>query len=60
LGQLDKAWKTKSTKVVSIVAEGGVGKTGLANYWLKSIAKRKKYDGAEYVWTWSFYNQPEK
>lgn len=54
LAQLNKHWK-KATRVLTIVAEGGVGKTALVGRWLDDISERN-YDGAR-VFVWSTYKQ---
>ncbi len=56
LGQLDKAWEDPTTRVVTIVAPGGVGKSALVNHWLGQM-DQDHYRGAERVWAWSFYSQ---
>lgn len=53
---LDDAWADHSTKVLSLVAWGGVGKSALVNHWLRSL-ERDRYRGAERVFGWSFYSQ---
>ncbi|MBZ5678160.1 MAG: hypothetical protein LAP61_28280 [Acidobacteriia bacterium] len=53
LDQLDRAWKEASTRICSIVAFGGVGKTALAlNWWHKRGAP-----GACRILGWSSYSQ---
>jgi len=50
---LDRAWSGATTRIVSIVAGGGVGKTSLAvEWWLSNQAR----DAAR-VLGWSFYSQ---
>lgn len=57
LDMLDGAWAdSKNTNVISLIAWGGVGKSALVNYWLRSMA-RDNYRGAEKVYAWSFYRQ---
>jgi tetratricopeptide (TPR) repeat protein len=56
LRMLDEAWESPETRVVSLVAWGGVGKTALVNIWLNQIGQ-DNYRGAERVFGWSFYNQ---
>ena len=51
---LDEAWTTQITRVFSLVAWGGVGKSALINSWLRRLA-RENYRGAERVFAWSFY-----
>jgi hypothetical protein len=53
---LDGAWADSDTNVISIVAFGGVGKSGLVNHWQHRMA-RDHYRGAEKVYAWSFYRQ---
>jgi Protein kinase domain len=53
---LDRAWATKRVNVVTIVAWAGVGKSTLANHWLRRLAA-KHYCSAELVFGWSFYRQ---
>ena len=53
---LDEAWADKNTKIFSLVAWGGVGKTALVNEWLNRM-ERDNYRGAERVYGWSFYSQ---
>jgi tetratricopeptide (TPR) repeat protein len=56
LAMLDAAWEDNSTRVVTVVAWGGVGKTALINGWLNRMAK-ENYRGAARVYGWSFYSQ---
>ncbi|HKQ51542.1 MAG TPA: toll/interleukin-1 receptor domain-containing protein, partial [Pyrinomonadaceae bacterium] len=56
LKQLDEAWDTRETHILSLVAWGGVGKSALVNYWLAQMAK-DNYRGAKRVYGWSFYSQ---
>jgi tetratricopeptide (TPR) repeat protein len=53
---LDQAWESDSTRVVSLVAWGGVGKSTLVNKWLERMAA-DNYRGARRVYAWSFYSQ---
>jgi tetratricopeptide (TPR) repeat protein len=55
LERLDKAWDDPATRVLTIVAFGGVGKTSLVAHWAAGLAQRG-YDGASYF-DWSFYSQ---
>lgn len=55
LARLDEAWADDATRVLTIVAFGGVGKTSLVAHWAAGLAKRG-YDGASYF-DWSFYSQ---
>jgi len=53
---LDGAWVDDNTKVFSIVAWGGVGKSALVNEWLARMAC-DHWRGAERVFAWTFYSQ---
>ncbi|HEY0017428.1 MAG TPA: SEFIR domain-containing protein [Longimicrobium sp.] len=55
LARLDAAWADPATRVLTIVAFGGVGKTSLVAHWAAALAQRG-YDGASYF-DWSFYSQ---
>jgi tetratricopeptide (TPR) repeat protein len=55
LARLDAAWADPATRVLTIVAFGGVGKTSLVAHWAAGLAQRG-YDGASYF-DWSFYSQ---
>jgi hypothetical protein len=59
LKRLDDAWVASETNVLSLVAEGGAGKSALVNEWLKRL-QADSYRGAEAVLGWSFYNQGTK
>ncbi len=56
LALLDEAWNDAQTRIVCLVAWGGVGKTALVNRWLNEMQK-KDYGGAHKVFGWSFYSQ---
>ena len=56
LAFLDDAWANPQVHVVSIVAWAGVGKSTLANHWLRRLAAQR-YGSAELVFGWSFYRQ---
>lgn len=56
LRKLDKAWHDPSRYIISFVAWGGVGKTSIVNHWLSQMAAQD-YNGAERVYSWSFYSQ---
>ena len=56
---LDEAWNDDKTNVLSFIASGGVGKSALANSWLKEMRK-DNYRGAEIVYGYSFYSQGAK
>jgi tetratricopeptide (TPR) repeat protein len=55
LARLDAAWADPATRVLTIVAFGGVGKTSLVAHWAAGLAQRD-FDGADYF-DWSFYSQ---
>lgn len=59
LKRLDEAWADRRTNILSLVAEGGAGKSALANEWLKRL-QADSYRGAEAVLGWSFYSQGSK
>lgn len=56
LARLDAWWGDGRTRVVSIVAMGGAGKSALVDGWLKRTQK-DAWRGAERVFGWSFYSQ---
>jgi tetratricopeptide (TPR) repeat protein len=56
LKQLEEAWADAHTRIVVLVAWGGVGKTALVNRWLNEMQARD-YRGAHKVYGWSFYSQ---
>ncbi len=47
------------TNILSLIAEGGAGKSALVNEWLKRL-QADNYRGAERVLGWSFYSQGSK
>jgi serine/threonine protein kinase len=53
---LDAAWANQQINVVTIVAWAGVGKSTLANHWLRRMAA-EHYRSAQLVFGWSFYRQ---
>jgi len=53
---LDEAWTDSHTRIVILVAWGGVGKTALVNHWLNRM-QAHDYRGARNVYGWSFYSQ---
>lgn len=59
LQRLDLAWSDPKTNILSLVAEGGAGKSALVNEWLKRL-QADNYRGAEAVLGWSFYSQGSK
>jgi hypothetical protein len=56
LARLDAAWTNPEVNILSLVAEGGAGKSALLNEWL-TLLRRENYRGAEVVLGWSFYSQ---
>jgi hypothetical protein len=52
LEQLDNSWKSNKTRIVTITAWGGVGKTTLVKLWLQRMAPLQVP-----VFAWSFYSQ---
>ena len=59
LKRLDEAWADRNTNILSLVAEGGAGKSALVNEWLKRM-QVDHYRGADAVLGWSFYSQGSK
>ena len=53
---LDEAWESPGTRVVSLVARGGVGKSTLVRRWLERL-EADNFRSAERVFAWSFYSQ---
>jgi hypothetical protein len=56
LARLDAAWENREVNILSLIAEGGAGKSALLNEWL-TLLRRDNYRGAEAVLGWSFYSQ---
>jgi hypothetical protein len=56
LRRLDDAWADDKTKVISLVAWGGAGKTSLVIEWLTRL-RNDGYRNADAVLCWSFYSQ---
>jgi len=56
LRRLDDAWADDQTKVISLVAQGGAGKTSLVIEWLTRV-RNDDYRNADAVLCWSFYSQ---
>ncbi|MCB9958809.1 MAG: TIR domain-containing protein [Rhodospirillaceae bacterium] len=56
---LNNAWQSDQIHIVSMIAEGGVGKSALVNAWLGQMQK-DGYRGASAVLGWSFYSQGSK
>ena len=59
LARLDEAWSDDKTNILSLIAEGGAGKSALVNEWLTRL-QADRYRGAERVLGWSFYSQGSK
>ena len=59
LTRLDEAWSDGKTNILSLIAEGGAGKSALVNEWLTRL-QADGYRGAERVLGWSFYSQGSK
>jgi tetratricopeptide (TPR) repeat protein len=59
LARLDEAWSDDKTNILSLVAEGGAGKSALVNEWLVRL-RADLYCGADCVLGWSFYSQGSK
>ena len=54
-----KAWVDPGINIISLVAEGGAGKSALVNEWLNRL-RADNYRGAAMVLGWSFYSQGTK
>jgi tetratricopeptide (TPR) repeat protein len=59
LEYLDRTWADRNTNILSLIAEGGAGKSALVNEWLKRL-QADSYRGAATVLGWSFYSQGSK
>jgi hypothetical protein len=59
LERLDAAWTDPKINILSLIAEGGAGKSALVNEWLKRM-QAANYRGAASVLGWSFYSQGTK
>ena len=59
LTRLDEAWSDDKTNILSLIAEGGAGKSALVNEWLTRL-RAENYRGAKAVLGWSFYSQGSK
>jgi hypothetical protein len=59
LARLDAAWANPTINIISLVAEGGAGKSALVNEWLGRL-RTDNYRGAQIVLGWSFYSQGTK
>jgi len=55
LAMLDRAWAGEGTKVVTLIAWGGAGKTALVNEWRNQMLDAKL--GADRIFDWTFYSQ---
>jgi tetratricopeptide (TPR) repeat protein len=53
---LRDAWKSSRTRIVTVVAYGGTGKSALVNTWFGEMRGRA-FEGARRVFAWSFYSQ---
>uniref|UniRef100_UPI003D0B5BB8 NACHT domain-containing protein n=1 Tax=Haliangium sp. TaxID=2663208 RepID=UPI003D0B5BB8 len=56
LAELDEYWADPGKRVVSIVADGGAGKSTLVRRWLDALAGRG-WDRAQAAYAWSFGSQ---
>ncbi len=56
LARLDAAWEDPSTRVLTLVAFGGTGKSALVSHWLDRMST-SGWRGAQRVLDWSFYSQ---
>jgi tetratricopeptide (TPR) repeat protein len=59
LARLNAVWEDRNVNILSLVAEGGAGKSALVNEWLTRL-RRDNYRGATAVLAWSFYSQGSK
>ena len=59
LARLDAAWADPGINIISLVADGGAGKSALVNEWLNRL-RADNYRGADMVLGWSFYSQGTK
>jgi tetratricopeptide (TPR) repeat protein len=53
---LHSEWDAPDTNIVTLVAEGGVGKTALVNHWLREMSA-SEFRGARFAYAWSFYGE---
>jgi tetratricopeptide (TPR) repeat protein len=56
IARLDAAWADDGVNILSLIAEGGAGKSALVNEWLTRL-RRHNYRGADAVLGWSFFSQ---
>lgn len=56
LERLDQALADPKTRVYTLIAWGGVGKTSLATHWMARLAE-DGWRGLERIYAWSFYSQ---
>ena len=56
LEYLDRAWLDAKVNILSLIAEGGAGKSALVNEWIKRM-QAHNYPGAATVLAWSFFSQ---
>ncbi len=56
LETIDKAWLNARINILSLVAEGGAGKSALVNEWINRL-QAYDYPSAEAVLGWSFFSQ---
>ena len=56
LARLNAAWLDPDTRVLTLVAFGGTGKSALVSHWLQNMSL-DDWRGAERVLDWSFYSQ---
>ncbi len=56
LARLDAAWEDPNTRVFTLIAFGGTGKSALVSRWLERMSL-DNYRGARRVLDWSFYSQ---
>ncbi|HMJ11277.1 MAG TPA: TIR domain-containing protein [Polyangiaceae bacterium] len=54
LAELDRAWASEDVRVVSLVAQGGTGKTTILNKWSQATIQHR-YQGVRRAFAWSFY-----
>lgn len=57
LAKLTRAWNSKKTNIFTLIAMGGTGKTALMKTWLDGFNDTNNQQGADKVYTWSFYSQ---